>query len=361
MTPLPPADRLRIGILAPPWFTVPPERYGGIEAVVALLADGLAERGHDVTLFASGGSTSEARIVSRFAEPPSELLGRTDPDVDHALLAFEHRADLDVLTGHCGASGILVGELTGVPSLHTMHGTLADGVGDLYERVLAAAPRACVASLTHAQRTPAPDLPWAANLPNAIDLDGHVLVEDSKRSYVAWLGRMSEEKAPERAILVARRAGIPIRLAGKMLEPDEQAYFEEHVEPLLGDDAVYVGEVDAEGRNRLLAGARALLMPLGWDEPFGLVMIEAMACGVPVLANRRGSVPEVIEPGRSGLIVEDDDAMAEALDHLDGFDPRDCRAAVAERFSPDAMVRRYEAALQRVVELSQAGAKPVPS
>jgi glycosyltransferase involved in cell wall biosynthesis len=340
---------------------VPPERYGGIEAVVALLADGLADRGHDVTLFASGGSVSGARIVERFAAPPSELLGRTDPDVDHALLAFEHRDDLDVLTGHCGVAGIVVGELTGLPSLHTMHGTLADGTAALYENVMAAAPRARLASLTQAQRRPAPHLPWSANLPNSIDLDAHVLVEDSARTYVAWLGRMSEEKGPDRAIQVARRAGIPIRLAGKMLEPDEQAYFEQHVEPLLGEDAVYVGEVDGDGRNRLLAGARALLMPLGWDEPFGLVMIEAMACGVPVIANRRGSVPEVIEPGRSGLIVEDDDEMVEALGQLDGFDPRDCRAAVEERFSPAAMVRRYETALQRVVELSRADAKTVPS
>ena len=190
-SPLRPAERLRIGILAPPWFTVPPERYGGIEAVVALLADGLAERGHDVTLFASGGSASEARIVERFAEPPTDLLGRTDPDVDHALLAFEHRDDLDVLTGHCGVAGIVVGELTGLPALHTMHGTLSDGSAPLYERVIAAAPRAYLASLTHAQRSPAPDLPWVANLPNAIDLDGHVIAEGTERSYVAWLGRMS--------------------------------------------------------------------------------------------------------------------------------------------------------------------------
>jgi len=360
-TPLPRAGRLRIGVLAPPWFTVPPERYGGIEAVVALLADGLADRGHDVTLFASGGSVSEARIVDRFGEPPTELLGRTDADVHHALLAFEHRDDLDVLTGHCGVAGIVIGELTGVPSLHTVHGTLSDGSAPLYERVMAAAPGACLASLTHAQRRPAPNLPWVANLPNAIDLDSHVLVEGADRTYVAWLGRMSEDKGPDRAIRVARSAGVPIRLAGKMLEPAERSYFEQHVEPLLGDDAVYVGEVDADGRNRLLAGARALLMPIDWDEPFGLAMIEAMACGVPVIANRRGSVPEVIEPGRSGLIVEDEDAMVEALRQLDGFDPRECRAAVEERFSPDAMVGRYEQALRRVLELSRADAARLPS
>ena len=145
---------------------------------------------------------------------------------------------------------------------------------------------------------------------------------------------------------------MPIRLAGKMREPAERRFFAEHVEPLLGDDAVYVGEIDLEGRNELFGGARALLMPLGWDEPFGLAMIEAMACGVPVIATRRGSVPEVVEPGRSGLIVDDDHEMADAISRVDGFDRRDCRAAVVERFSPAAMVRRYERALLRVVDLT---------
>ena len=346
------AGRLRIGLVAPPWFAVPPARYGGIEAVVALLADGLADRGHEVTLFASGGSATRARLVSRFAKPPSARLGRTDPDVDHALLAFEHRGCLDVLSVHCGVVGILVGEMTGLPALHTVHGTLANGSAALYERTVAAAPQARLASLTHAQRDPAPGLPWAANLPNAIDVDGHVLVEDARRGYVAWLGRMSAEKGPDRAIRVARRAGVPIRLAGKMRDPAERRFFSKHVEPLLGDDAVYVGEVDLAGRNELFAGARALLMPLGWDEPFGLAMIEAMACGVPVIATRRGSVPEVVDPDRSGLIVDDDDEMADAIGRVDAFDPRECRAAVAERFSPGAMVRRYERALQHAYDLS---------
>ena len=173
-----------------------------------------------------------------------------------------------------------------------------------------------------------------------------------RRGYVAWLGRMSAEKGPDRAIRVARRAGVPIRLAGKMRDPAERRFFAKHVEPLLGDDAVYVGEVDLAGRNELFAGARALLMPLGWDEPFGLAMIEAMACGVPVIATRRGSVPEVVDPDRSGLIVDDDDEMADAIGRVDAFDPRECRAAVAERFSPGAMVRRYERALQHAYDLS---------
>ena len=325
---------MRIGILAPPWFAVPPARYGGIEVVVALLADGLVSRGHDVTLFASGGSITSARLRTRFAEPPSALLGRTDPDLAHALLAVDHAATLDVLSEHSGPLGIAISALARVPALHTVHGALADGYAALYEHVLRAAPAARLASLTLAQRRPAPDLPWAANLPNAIDVDRQVFVPDARRDYVTWLGRMCHEKGPDRAIVAARQAGLPIRLAGKMHEVAEQQYFADHVEPLLGEDAVYLGEVDAEGRNALFAGALALVSPLEWEEPFGLVMIEAMACGVPVVATRRGSVPEVVEPGRSGLIVDTDDELPDAIHRATRLDARECRAAVVERFSP---------------------------
>jgi glycosyltransferase involved in cell wall biosynthesis len=340
---------MRIGILAPPWFAVPPQKYGGIEAVVALLADGLVARGHDVTLFASGGSTTAARLRSRFAVPPSELLGTTEPELSHALLAVEHGRSLDVLSEHSGPLGIVASALAGVPTLHTVHGTLADGNHEPYEHALRAAPHVRLASLTYAQRRPAPDLPWAANLPNAIDLDRHVLVPDARRRHVAWLGRMCHDKGPDRAIVAARRAGLPIRLAGKMHTQDERQYFAAHVEPLLGDDAVYLGEIDADGRNALFAGAVALAAPLAWDEPFGLAMIEAMACGVPVVATRRGSVPEIVEPGHSGLIVDSDEEMPDAIRRAAGLDPRECRASVADRFAPGALVRRYERALMSEV------------
>jgi glycosyltransferase involved in cell wall biosynthesis len=336
---------MRIGILAPPWFTVPPRKYGGIEAVVALLADGLVARGHDVTLFASGGSVTTARLRSRFAEPPSDLLGKTEPELAHALLAVDHGGSIDVLSEHSGPLGIVAGALAGIPTLHTVHGTLAGGLSTPYEHALRAAPDARLASLTYAQRRPAQHLPWFANLPNAIDVDQHVLVPDARRRHVAWLGRMCHDKGPDRAIVAARRAGLPVRLAGKMHDPSERQYFTDHVEPLLGDDAVYLGEIDADGRNALFAGAVALVTPLAWDEPFGLAMIEAMACGVPVVATRRGSVPEIVEPGRSGLIVDNDEELPDAIMRAARLDARECRASVVERFAPAALVRRYEEAL----------------
>ena len=345
---LPLAERLRIGILAPPWFAVPPNGYGGIEAVVSLLADGLVARGHEVTLFASGGSRTTARLRTRFREPPSELLGQSDPELKHALLAVEHADALDVLSEHSGPVGIVAAALAGLPTLHTVHGTLTDGHATSYECALRACPATRLASLSFAQRRPAPHLPWMANLPNAIDLDRHVVAVGSARRYVAWLGRMCHDKGPDRAILAARGAGLPIRLAGKMQSPDERRYFAERVEPLLGDDAVYLGEIDSEGRNTLFAEAVALAAPLDWEEPFGLAMIEAMACGVPVVATRRGSVPEIVEPGRSGVIVDTDDELPDAIHQAIGLDPRECRASVAERFSPAALVRGYERALTAV-------------
>jgi glycosyltransferase involved in cell wall biosynthesis len=361
-TRLPVAERMRIGILAPPWFAVPPLRYGGIEVVVALLADGLVARGHDVTLFASGGSVTNARLSARFAAPPSALLGRTEPELAHALLAVEHAPTLDVLSEHTGPLGIVISALARIPTLHTVHGTLADGNATPYEHSLRAAPATRLASLTLAQRRPAPDLPWVANLPNAIDLDRQVFVPDARRHYVAWLGRMCHEKGPDRAIVAARRAGLPIRLAGKMHDTGEEQYFADHVEPLLGEDASYLGEVDANGRNALFAGALALVTPLEWEEPFGLAMIEAMACGVPVVATRRGSVPEVVEPGRSGLIVDSDDELPDAIHRAARLDARECRAAVVERFSPRELVRRYERALTALVavapRVSEARARP---
>ena len=348
-TRLPVADRIRIGILAPPWFAVPPRRYGGIEAVVALLADGLVARGHDVTLFASGGSVTSARLRSRFADPPSDLLGCTEPELQHALLAVEFADTLDVLSEHSGPLGIVASALARVPTLHTVHGALTDGNHVPYEDALRAARGTVLASLTLAQRRPAPDLPWAANLPNAIDVERQTFLPRARRHYVAWLGRMCHEKGPDRAIIAARRAGLPIRLAGKMHDPSERRYFTEHVEPLLGGDATYVGEIDAAGRNALFAEALALVTPLDWEEPFGLAMIEAMACGVPVVATRRGSVPEVVEPGRSGLIVDADDELPDAIHRARALDPGECRASVVERFSPRVLVRRYERALTALV------------
>jgi glycosyltransferase involved in cell wall biosynthesis len=188
-----------------------------------------------------------------------------------------------------------------------------------------------------------------ANIHNALDLDSYPLHEE-RGEYLLFLGRMSPDKGAHRAIEVARAAGVPIKLAGKKREHAEQAYFDEVVRPLLGDDAEYVGETTHALKVDLLQNARATLFPIDWEEPFGLVMIESMACGTPVIATRRGAVPEVIEHGRSGIIVDDYREMAAALAESDRLEPLDCRRSVEERFSAARMVRDYEAAYAAALE-----------
>jgi glycosyltransferase involved in cell wall biosynthesis len=268
-------------------------------------------------------------------------------------MIVEDHASLDILSDHSGPLGLLIGQMSGVPTLHTAHGTMEEGQAELYSRLSAAAPSVRLASLTLAQRRPAPTLPWVANLPNAVDLDAHAFTEDAERRHVAWLGRMCHEKGPDRAIVAARAARLPIVLAGKMREPAEEAYFAEHVEPLLGDDVVYVGEVDQRGRNELLAAALVLVSPLDWEEPFGLAMIEAMASGVPVVATRRGSVPEVVDDGLTGIIVDADEELPDAIHRAIQLDRRACRATVETRFSPAALVRRYERAFGSIGTAAQ--------
>jgi glycosyltransferase involved in cell wall biosynthesis len=350
---------VRVGMLSPVWFPVPPDRYGGIEWVVHLLAESLVEAGVDVTLFASGDSRTAARLESVYPEAPSEWIGHTFWELRHAMACFEQAADgaFDVVHDHSGLLGLALSPLSPVPVVHTTHGTLGDEIGDLYASVCRQAPHAHLISLTLAQRRPRPDLPWLANCPNALDLDlypFHIGHED----YLLFLGRMSAEKGAHRAIEVARAAGVPLRIAGKCREPLERAYFDAFVRPGLGDGIEYVGEVDHGDKVELLQRARATIFPIEWEEPFGLVMIESLACGTPVIANRRGSVPEVLEDGVTGIVVDNHLGMAAALPRADELDPHVLRAAVRERFTPERMVRDYIAAYEAAIEAGGRGQTP---
>ncbi len=340
---------MRIAILSPTWFPVPPRRYGGIEAVVSLLADGLAEAGHDVTLFASGDSKTKAELVSFFDEAPSSRIGTMLADLLHALTCFERAGDFDVVNDHSGPLAAAMGSLGGTPVVHTVHGQLQGEWGMVYEKLAGLTSKLGLVSLSLNQQRTAPSLPWVANCPNALDLTGYPLRED-KGEFLLFLGRMNEEKGAHRAIEVAQAAGLPIKLAAKCREPEEQLYYDENVKPLLGDDAVYLGEVSHEEKIALLQEARALIFPIEWEEPFGLVMIEAMACGTPVLATRRGAVPEVIGDGVSGIIVDDYREMPAALADVLRLDPAACRRDVEERFTPERMVRNYVEAFELVVQ-----------
>jgi glycosyltransferase involved in cell wall biosynthesis len=334
-------DRLNVAVLSPVWFPVPPSGYGGIEWIVSLLADGLVEAGHDVTLFASGDSHTKAKLSYVYKEAPSQWIGRSHWELNHALACYADADQFDVVNDHTGMAGVALSGLVKTPVVHTVHGPMDGEPGVMYERLAGLIPNLQLISLSINQRRPKPDLPWLANCSNALDLSVYPC-KPHTGDYLLFLGRMSADKGCHRAIAVAMERELPLKIAGKMQEPRERAYFQEFVEPHLGVHGIeYLGEVSHGKKVELLQDARVTLFPIDWEEPFGLVMIESMACGTPVLATNRGAVPEVIEHGRSGIIVDHYRQMGEALEQADALDPLECRRYVEERFSPERMVDDY--------------------
>jgi glycosyltransferase involved in cell wall biosynthesis len=340
---------VRIALLSPPWYPVPPTAYGGVEAIVALLADGLVEAGHDVTLFASGDSRTSARLESVYDTAPSARIGQFLPELRHVLACYECAAEFDVVNDHSGPPAVALSALADVPLVHTVHWPLDGEGGDAYEQIARMVPRARFISLSTNQRRPRPGLPWIANCPNALDLSRYPPMLDRAGDYLLFLGRMTPEKGCHRAIEVAQQARLPLKIAAKNREPWEQAYFSEFVEPHLSPRIEFVGEVDHEAKVELLRGARATLFPIDWEEPFGLVPVESMACGTPVIATRRGAVPEVVPHGLGGIVVDDPAEMVDAIAAVDRLDRTQCRRYAERRFSAARLVEDYENAFARAL------------
>jgi len=338
---------VRIAVIAPPWYPVPPSGYGGIEWVVALLADGLTDRGHEVTLFAPPGSRTEARLVPPLGEvPPEELIGDPWYEAAHAVSAYERGHEFDILHDHTGPVGASIGAMSDCPTVHTLHGPFTDQTRMLYRRI---AHGHWFVAISESQRSMAPEnLRWAGVVYNGIPLDHYPFRED-KDDFLFFLGRADEEKAPHLAIQAARRAGRRLVMCVTTKNEREQAYWADKVEPLLSDDVEVRGECDQEQKADLLGRAAALLFPIQWAEPFGLVMTEAMACGTPVVAWRNGSVPEVVADGETGFVVSSVEEMAAAIARVGDLDPHVMRARVKERFSAEGMVAGYERVYQRVL------------
>jgi glycosyltransferase involved in cell wall biosynthesis len=340
---------LRIAVLSPVWFRVPPDGYGGIEWVVSLLADSLVAAGHDVTLFASGDSHTKAKLVSVYDKAPSLQIGRSIPEMHHALACFERAQEFDVINDHSGLPAAAFGGLVETPVLHTVHGPLDGPVAPkVYEQIARVAPEVGFISISMNQRKPMPHLPWVANCPNALDLSVYPC-QPHKGDYLLFLGRMSPDKGAHRAIAIAKETHNPLKIAGKMQDPEEKTYFRELVYPHLDDQIEYLGEVNHGEKVELLQNARLTLFPIEWEEPFGLVPIESMACGTPVLATRFGAVPEVIENGVGGIIVDESSEMIERIDEASAIDPWVCRHYVEERFAPKRQVADYVSAYEGAI------------
>jgi glycosyltransferase involved in cell wall biosynthesis len=339
---------MRIAQLAPLAESVPPKLYGGTERVVAWLVDELVERGHDVTLFASGDSRTRGKLHPVW--PRALRLGRkgADPSAACTLLleAIARRAgDFDVIHSHIDWLPLPLLSRLGVPFLTTMHGRLdLPGLPD----VIRTFPEASFVSISDYQRLPLPDANWISTIQHG--LPARLFCPSFEPgSYLAFLGRLSAEKGPEDAIRIARDAGMPLRIAAKIPRA-ETAYFKKNLEPHIDNRGVQlVGEVDEARKQPFLAEAAALLFPIDWPEPFGLVMIEAMACGTPVIAYRSGSVPEVIDEGATGFIVESEEQAVHAVSELARLDRRTIRARFEERFSAGRMAQEYEAQYRKLI------------
>ncbi|WBB82549.1 glycosyltransferase family 4 protein [Micromonospora sp. WMMD882] len=345
-------------MVVPPWYPVPPSGYGGLEQVVAGLVEGLVHRGHAVTVFGAGGRHgTDAEYVPTVDELQHDRLGESLPELAH--LARVHQAldaaDFDVVHDHTTV-GPLLADRRSVPTVATIHGNPVGEYGDVLSHVH---PSVGLVAISHAQRRLNPRLPWAGTVHNALEPADFPRKTAPGTGPVLWLARFSPDKGPEVAVAACRAAGLPLVLAGKCAEPGERRHYTEAVEPLLGPDVRVLVNVDRDTCLRLLVEARCLIMPIQWDEPFGMVMVEAMATGTPVVALRRGAVPELVRPGVTGLVCDRVEELPAALREVDRITPDACVAHVAEHFSTAGMTRGYEAVYRRFA--AGPGVRPEPA
>ncbi len=335
---------LRIAMLAPPWISVPSPGYGGVESVVSTLTESLVARGHDVTLFCAPGSVSRANVVTLLKQAHPDEIERSIYEVDHVGQAFDRidatGADsFDVIHDHCGFAALSMADRIKTPLVHTLHGPFTTDTADFYSNH---GHKGELVGISRAQLASAPPgLGWIDSIPNPIDMRAWPL-EERKGDYVLWIGRMTPEKGPHRAIAAARAVDVPLVLAG-VIRPEQRAFFDREIAPHIDGTRVrFVGEVGGSAKRSLFARARGLLMPIRWDEPFGMVMLEALACGTPVIAFPEGAVRELVIDGKTGFLVGNEGAMAAAIGRLQQIKASDCRAWVAAHCDVEVVAAAYE-------------------
>ncbi|MGB7600923.1 MAG: glycosyltransferase family 4 protein [Candidatus Sulfotelmatobacter sp.] len=340
---------MRIAQVAPLFESVPPVLYGGTERVVSWLTEELVRLGHDVTLFASGDSVTNARLVPICPRALRLDAQCQDPAAHHVIMTehvFREAADFDLIHFHLDYLHFPLGCRSEVPCLTTQHGRL--DIADLVP-IFQTFRQMPLVSISDAQRTPVPWANWHGTVLHG--MPRRLLKrKNGDGNYLAFLGRVSPEKGLEDAIEIAYRAGMQLKIAAKV-DPADTEYFENKIKTLLKKGRVdFIGEIGHDEKNDFLGNAAAFLFPIQWPEPFGIVMIEALACGTPVIAYRRGSVPEVIEDGVTGFIVDDVDGAVEALENLEQIDRRGCRKHFERHFSDERMAAEYLAIYKRLVQ-----------
>jgi glycosyltransferase involved in cell wall biosynthesis len=333
---------MKIAQIAPLAESVPPKLYGGTERIVSYLTEELVAQGHDVTLFASGDSTTDARLVS-CSDVALRLNSAVQDQLPHQVVMLEEvrqRAhEFDVLHFHIDILHFPLIRDFADRTLTTLHGRL--DLPDLqpFYRAFSEIP---LVSISNDQRRPMPPVNWSGTVYHGLPTDLLPFKQEPRGEYLAFLGRISPEKRPDRAIEIASKAGLPLKIAAKVDDAD-RAYWDRVIAPLVSShpNVEFIGEINEHQKADFLGNAKALLFPIDWPEPFGLVMIEAMACGTPVVAFRCGSVPEVIDEGASGLIVESVDEAVEKIDQVLQLDRRKVRATFEKRFTALRMARDY--------------------
>ncbi len=343
---------MRIAQIAPLYEAVPPKFYGGTERVVSYLTEELVALGHEVTLFASGDSETAANLEAAWPRALRLDPAIRDPIAPHALLmerVMRRAGEFDVLHFHNEYLPFSLFSRQPAPWLNTLHGRLDmieyQGIFDVFSQVP-------LVSISDSQRRPLPQANFVGTVLHGLP-ENLLTPRPATPGYLAFLGRISPEKRPDRAIRIARAAGIPLKIAAKVDNADRE-YFETVIKPMLdGPGVELIGEINEAQKPDFLSGAIALLMPIDWPEPFGLVMIEAMACGTPVIAVNRGSVPEVIDDGISGFIVEDETGAIGAVERLGELDRKRVRAQFERRFTAKRMALDYLALYRAIAEPRQ--------
>ncbi len=344
---------MRIGLIAPPWIPIPPTGYGGVERVVDSLARGFMAEGHEVLLAAASDSTCPVPLVPgmRPAEPAE--LGLTLSELSHVIRAYDGLGGVDIIHDHTLAGPLVVRRTSGAPVVTTIHGPLMPASADLYR---AMAGDTAIIGISRDQTSRLPDVPITRVIHHGMDV-ASVPIGSGKGGYVCFVGRMCPDKGVVEAIQTARRAGVPLRIAAKVREREEIEYFRSVVEPLLGPDEDFLGELRDADKYRLMGEAMAFLNPIQWNEPFGLVMIESLSTGTPVVGTSIGSAPEIVDHGKTGYLGPTDQ-LHEFLPMAATLDRSACRERAQRLFSAERMVADHLDLYAKLIEESQFSGVP---